>query len=86
MYQIEWQNILCSCTIKTKIDKDIFKKLTRKERKEALIAAALNRLDTPWKYQEFVCPCCSGIASVIDREEIIKAECHACSVKVVKKK
>ena len=52
-------------------------KLTRKERKEALIAAALNRLDTPWKYQEFVCPCCSGIASVIDREEIIKAECHA---------
>ncbi|MFQ9791919.1 MAG: hypothetical protein ACLRX7_00745, partial [Acutalibacteraceae bacterium] len=28
MYQIEWQNILCSCTIKTKIDKDIFKKLT----------------------------------------------------------
>ena len=61
-------------------------KLTRKERKEALITAALNRLDTPWKYQEFVCPCCSGIASVIDREEIIKAECHACSVKVVKKK
>lgn len=54
-------------------------KLTRKERKEALITAALNRLDTPWKYQEFVCPCCSGIASVIDREEIIKAECHACS-------
>ena len=52
-------------------------KLTRKERKEALITAALNRLDTPWKYQEFVCPCCSGIASVIDREEIIKAECHA---------
>ena len=47
-------------------------KLTRKERKEALITAALNRLDTPWKYQEFVCPCCSGIASVIDREEIIK--------------
>ena len=61
-------------------------KLTRKERKEALITAALNRLDTPWKYQEFVCPCCSGIASVIDQEEIIKAECHACSVKVVKKK
>ena len=61
-------------------------KLTRKERKEALIAAALNRLDTPWKYQEFVCPCCEGIASVIDREEIIKAECHACSLKVVKKK
>ena len=49
-------------------------KLTRKERKEALITAALNRLDTPWKYQEFVCPCCSGIASVIDREEIIKAD------------
>ena len=61
-------------------------KLTRKERKEALITAALNRLDTPRKYQEFICPCCEGIASVIDREEIIKAECHACSLKVVKKK
>lgn len=54
-------------------------KLTRKERKEALLLTALQRLDTPWKFQEFICPCCSGIASVIEREEIIEAECHACS-------
>lgn len=61
-------------------------KLTRREKKEALLLTALQRLDTPWKFQEFICPCCSGIASVIEREEIIEAECHACSVKVVKKK
>ena len=73
-------------TVKGRRAKMPEEKLTRKERKEALITAALNRLDTPWKYQEFICPCCSGIASVIDREEIIKAECHSCSVKVVKKK
>lgn len=39
MYQIEWQNILCSCTIKTNIDKDIFKKLTRKERNFSMTAS-----------------------------------------------
>ena len=46
-------------------------KLTRKERKEALITAALNRLDTPWKYQEFVCPCCSGIALLLIFPDVI---------------
>lgn len=61
-------------------------KLTRSQRKKLLEAAARERMSDPYRYQEFICPCCEGIASVIDREDVLEAECHACSLRVVKKK
>lgn len=55
-----------------------------KEKRELLAKAALERLDAPCVHQEFICPNCGGVATVIQRE-VIEAECHACGLKVWKR-
>lgn len=40
----------------------------------------------PVRLKEFKCPVCGGVASVVCRDSVLRAECHACGIWVEERK
>lgn len=55
-----------------------------KEKRKELFQESLKHVKK-LKHEEFTCPICGGVASVIQSGDEIEAECHACGIKAWKK-